>query len=129
MERRALLKLMMAGMLAVATAALAVPFTAALAPTPGSMLESVELIELPELQPGVVHEVRVGRVPLLILRPTQAQQDAIKRLDPYVSDPTIRTYQKELGAYVYWGISSRRLCGLSHQAPNSRDNEGKAHQA
>lgn len=121
MKRRAFLGKAVKGLAIGGLLAFAYPFIASLNPSAKALNDSLVSFELPELVPGTVYSVDVKGMKLFVLRPNQAQTEAIKQLDPYVSDKSITTYRKDIGAYVYWGYSSKWGCSLEHQPPqNSR---------
>lgn len=97
--------------------AIAYPFIGTLHPSAKALNDSLVLIELPKLEPGIVYSADVKGMKLFVLKPNEEQAASIKRLDPYVSDSSISNYREDIGAYVYWAYSSRWGCPLEHQPP------------
>ncbi len=106
-----------AGMVLVGFVYVAYVFSAALRPSDRAENESIILIELPELKPGVITTVSVANEKLFVLKPTEEQVAAIKALDPFVSDKWIDAYHENVGAYVYWAYSPKWDCPLEHKPP------------
>jgi hypothetical protein len=88
-----------AGMLA-----LAVPFVAALSPRKESIVE----LDFPVLPAGQPVILNVEGYPLIILRPNKEQMASIQALDTYVTKKDYITFRTDIGAFVYWGLSTKR---------------------
>ena len=69
------------------------------------------------LLPGVPKVLDVSGRPLVLLRPTDAQLAALKRLDSHVWDPSRSSYNAGLGAFVFWGVDTRRGCTVRYVPP------------
>ncbi len=119
MDKKALLGFLVKVLTLLGLVVVAYPFFAALTPPARSDNESLVLIELPPLVPGTVYSVEVKGVRLFVLKPNEAQTASIKTLDAYVSSSSLRNYRSEVGAYVYWGYSSKWGCPLEHKPPQS----------
>lgn len=117
MERRDYLAVGLKALTIVALFAVAYPFVAALSPSARALNDSLIVVALPSLEPGVVNTVDVGGKLLFVLKPNGEQVAAIRALDPYVSDLSINSYKKDIGAYVYWAYSSKWGCPLEHKSP------------
>ncbi len=125
MNRRAFLTVLVAGLALVGITLAAYPFAVALWPSDRAMNDSVVLIDLPPLEPGVVHTVTVENAKLFFLKPTRDQFSAIEALDPYVSNTKRIGFQEEIGAFVYWAYSTRWHwhCSLEHFPPAGHSEE------
>jgi Rieske Fe-S protein len=119
MNRRAFLRAAIKGLTIVALVFAAYPFISSLAPSAKVENDALVMIELPKLEPGVVHTIDVNGMTLFVLKPNESQSKAIKALDPYVSDQSVNTYQEVIGAYVYWAYSSKWGCPLGHKPPQT----------
>ena len=76
-------------------------------------------IELPisSLQEGVPLTVQVNNIPLILLRPTQAQKEAIAHLDAHVWDSSLSAWKAEIEAFAYWGWETQFGCDLRYVPP------------
>ena len=92
----------------------AYPFVASLGLSDRAKANSVVTIKVPELQRGKVLIVSVQGLPLVFLKPDIQQAESISLLNAHVWDINIKSYNKDLDAYVYWGLSTRYGCSLSH---------------
>jgi Rieske Fe-S protein len=119
MNRRALLAWLMKGLGLLGFVAVAYPFITSFRPSARALNDSLVIVELPTLEPGVVYSVDVKGMKMFVLKPTTEQAAAIKQLDPYVSDSSINSYREDIGAYVYWAYSPKWGCPLEHQPPQA----------
>lgn len=95
----------------------AFPFITSLGPSEEAENQSVVTINIPELEPGKVTKVIVNNVPLFILKPSENQKQSIAQLNEHVWDAKTSSFNEELEAFVYYGLSTNRGCILSHKAP------------
>jgi Rieske Fe-S protein len=117
MDRRSYLGVAIKGLIVVGLVAGSYPFLKSMNPSAKAENDSLVVVELPELKPGIVHSIDVGGRELFVLKPSESQMEAIKQLDPYVSDDSYFTYRKDVGAFVYWAYSTKWGCPLKHQPP------------
>ena len=110
---------MVKGLTIVGVVATAYPFIAFLNPSAKAENDSLVLVELPRQETGIVQTIDVNGMKLLLLKPSKTQSDAIKKLDPYVSEVPVNTFREDVGAYVYWAYSSKWDCPLKHQPPQA----------
>ncbi len=117
MGRRSLLIFATLAMGAVSLGATAYPLVQTLRPSARALDDSIVQLDLPELVSGVVYSLDVHGVPLLLLRPNEAQRAAITELDDKVWDSRSMAYHEALGAYAYWGLTRYRLVEEHHAEP------------
>ena len=89
----------------------------ALRPSGRARSDAELVFPVPELVPGQLVIVHVGARPLFILRPTEEQRASVATLDAYVGNVTSDAFVPALGAYVYWGLSTKFDCELREQRP------------
>lgn len=92
----------------------AYPFVASLRLSDKAKNDSVSTIEITELKPGAVYKYDVNGIPLFILKPDEEQTTSLAFLDSHVWEPNVNTFNHEIGAYVYWGVSTKWGCLLAH---------------
>lgn len=63
---------------------------------------------------GEVAEFVSFGTPLLVLRPSPAQLQAVADLNNHVWNGQWSGYDKEHGLFIYWGVSTRFRCKLQH---------------
>lgn len=114
MTRKGILTLIVKIMLLVGLIFAAYPFVASLGVSDKAKNNSVNSIEVPELEEGKVTIVSVQGLPLFILKPTPQQAESIRRLNDHVWDANIKSFNEDIGGYVFWGLSTRWGCKLSH---------------
>lgn len=114
MTRKVLLTRLVKAMLLIGVFMAAYPFVASLGLSEKAKNNSVISIEVPKLESGKVTTVSVQGLPLIFLKPNINQLKSISLLDAHVWDDNIKSYNKDLDAYIYWGLSTRRVCLLSH---------------
>lgn len=119
MNRRNFLVSAIKGLGFLSMVAFTYPFIGSMFPSARALNDSLALIEMPKLEPGIVYSVDVKGMKLFVLKPSEEQVASIKQLDPYVSDKAISSYREDVGAYVYWAYSSRWGCPLEHQPPQA----------
>lgn len=117
MERKDYLAFCFKGLAVIALLAVAYPFIAALSPSARAVNDSLIVVTLPNLEPGVVNSVDVAGNTLFVLMPSEEQLEAIRALDALVSKLSADSYRKDIGAYVYWAHSSKWGCPLEHKTP------------
>lgn len=97
---------------------LSIPFVGALKPSARAKNDSVAYIDIPNLEVGRVYEFKIRNYPLFILKPSAEQFHSIAALDRDVYEKSYGSFNKELGAFIFWGISSARFhCPLLHKPP------------
>ena len=117
MSRREALKILVVVMSLLGIAAAAYPFFVSLYPSAKAENDSLVVVDIPPLVPGVVYSESVKGVNLFLLKPTKEQRASIKQLDAHVWNPVVNTYNKKLGIYVYWGHSPKWGCPLEDKPP------------
>lgn len=90
----------------------AIPFAGTLSYSERAKSHADVAFDLPKLEAGKVVVLRVDGRPLFVLRPSEDQRKSIAGLDEHVWDARHTAYDAELGAYVYWGLSTRWGCEL-----------------
>jgi len=93
------------------------PFAASMMPSAEAWSRTTVLVDMPELERGIPVRLEVEGTPLFILRPTEAQRQALRALDAHVWSENPSAYRADLDAYVVWGISQRFGCRLQDQPP------------
>lgn len=94
---------------------LAIPFLGALAPIRESTVD-LEFTMLPVGRPVVMD---ADGFPLIILKPNAEQLANIRALDVHVAEREYSTFRSEIGAFVYWGVSTKRVgCALLEVKPS-----------
>lgn len=88
-----------------------------LAPTDAARTRSTYLLKVEELRPGEIREYELDGGPLLVYRPTNADMANLKFLDAHVWHPESKAFVTALGAFVYWGYSTKFGCKLQHIPP------------
>lgn len=83
-------------------------------PSDRAIAEAQYKIVLSEIKEGVLTEVDSRGGPLLVFRPSEEQWADIKFMDAHVWDTRHSGYNEEHDLFVYWGISTRFGCELSH---------------
>lgn len=121
MTRKNILKKIVTGMFAVGLFMSAYPFVASLSLSDKAKHDSIVTIQIPQLIPGVINEILVNGIPLIVVKPDEKQTQHLGVLDSHVWDKSFTSFNKELGAHIYWGLSSRRGCLLSHK-PEGKSN-------
>lgn len=106
MRKRLLLWTTLLLMLVGFSAALT-PFARAFNPNARSRDNATILVDLPPLKTGELQRLQVNGRPLLILRPSAEQWQSIRQMDSHVWDKRMSSWNQELGAFLYWGISTR----------------------
>lgn len=117
MDRKSIIGLVVKALVLIGFVAATYPFLASMQPSAKAVNDALVLIELPILEPGVVNEVDVKGAKLFVLKPNQAQKEAITELDPHFPDASYSSYQEDIGAYVYWAYSTKFGCPLEHKPP------------
>ena len=118
MSNRNLLLSAFVGLSLVAIAMVSFTFIATLQPNAKAINERQVIIKLDELKTGEVIIKEFAGNRLFFLRPNSDQLKAIEDLDDHVWDTSLSNYDPTLDAYVYWGHSTKRGCGLDHKPPN-----------
>ena len=96
----------------VGMALLAYPFIASMSVSAKSKNESLVTIEIPTLTPGKLLKIGINGKTLFLLKPDQEQEDTIESLTPHVWNASTSSFNKEIGAYMYWGHSTKWGCPL-----------------
>jgi len=94
------------------------PFFMSLNPSENAVNNSVIGITIPALIEGIPAVIKIGNADLILLKPTSQQLTNLVELNTKVWSKTTNTYNSELQAFVYWGISTKRGCTLEHKPPH-----------
>lgn len=95
----------------------AFPFIKSLSIGPKANNASLVTIDIPQLTEGHLKEIEINGLNLYLLKPSQEQTDAIQRLNTHVWNSRIDSFNRELGAYIYWGHSTKFGCPLELKPP------------
>lgn len=117
MNKRRFLIISTAGLLIGGLAAASFPFLGSMKPSEKAKNDDLVLIDLPKLHPGQLLELTVEGRRLLVLRPNEEQRESIRILSDHVWDSDSYAYNAGIGAYVYWGESTRWGCPLDDKPP------------
>lgn len=117
MERRKILTGLLIALSFIGLVSISIPLLGSLSPRARVNIE----VDLPVLIPGQPVILSIDGVPLIILRPKIEQLSGIKVLDDHVATKKVNTFRPEIGAYVYWGLSTRRdVCAALEVKPAQR---------
>lgn len=115
--RRAVLALLVAGTALGGLASAAFFFAKTLRPGP----QALDALEVPlpvsELVPGQPRSVATPNGTILLLRPTAAQWQAVRRLDGEVWDRSMANWHPEIDAFAYLGADTGFGCPLRDVPP------------
>lgn len=117
MNKRSVAFFGLAALALVGVMALVGAGAAALRPSDRARANAQIQLPIASLQEGVPLTIRVNYMPLILLRPSQAQLDALARLDEHVWDSSRSAWNEEIGAFVYWAWDTRFGCELRHVPP------------
>ena len=110
MQKRQLLTSVVIMLIVVVIIGYFVPFIASL----GSNKKNVVEVQFPTLIEGQPIILDIGGNPLIVLKPSKEQWSDIRFLDSYVTNKKYKSFNKEIGVFAYWGISTRReVCDLT----------------
>lgn len=117
MDRRRFLTLLVTVLALTGVGATSIAFIRSLGLTARTGHDSLALVDIPRLEPGEVYRLSILGQQLIALKPSDAQRASITSMDAHVWQPGIEAYNDALGAYVYWGYSTKWNCPLEHKPP------------
>ncbi len=117
MNKKGILKYGLIGMAVAGIGAAMYPFAASLFPSAKAINDSVVIVDVPPLKPGIVYSINIKGVNLFLLKPDQIQLNSIKELNDHVWKTNSNSFVPELGIFAYWSISPRGQCYLEHKPP------------
>jgi Rieske Fe-S protein len=97
--------------------ALGYVFVRSLNPSERALADAARLIpdfSIKELKPGEFRRIEIHGLPLMILAPDGTIMNDLAKLDPHTWDPTRASFNAEHNVFIYWGISTRLGCDLTH---------------
>ncbi|TAH45434.1 MAG: hypothetical protein EYC71_06465 [Gammaproteobacteria bacterium] len=115
MKRRDLLRLVVTALGLLGIGLVTIPFLRSLSPSSSAKANASLVVQLSELQRGVLKVVENPYKPLFILRPSAEQLRAIESLDGHVWNTAQISYANEADVFIYWGISTRFGCALQEK--------------
>jgi ubiquinol-cytochrome c reductase iron-sulfur subunit len=89
-------------------------FVSSLSPSERAKAESEHLINITGLMPGELRVVNVNERPLFIHRATKQEHDDLRLLDNHVWNKDYSGYDEKQDIFVFWGLSTRLGCHLTH---------------
>lgn len=113
MNRRSTLLLVLTLLCLIAGAALSGVFFSSLSPSDRTQNDAEFVVTLAPVVEGKLQVVSVNGRPLFVLKPDAQQRRSIEEMDGHVFDKRHGFFSPELGAYVYWGESTKWGCPLS----------------
>ncbi|MDC7824808.1 hypothetical protein PQS90_06590 [Pseudomonas sp. BLCC-B13] len=117
MHRKTVLSLTVCSIAFIGIIFSAFPFIKSLSIGPKANNASLVSIDIPQLTTGHLKEIEINGLKLYLLKPSKEQAEAIKKLNAHVWDSSINSFNNELGAYVYWGHSTKFGCPLELKPP------------
>lgn len=96
----------------VAMTAVATVLSQSLEPSARAWNDAEFVVTLAPLEEGKLQILHVNQHPLFVLRPDAGQRQSIRELNDHVFDKRHSYFSPELGAYVYWGESTKWGCPL-----------------
>lgn len=81
--------------------------------------DSLVSVRVDPLKPGELQVIDVKGNKLFLLKPSNAQLQSIHTLNSHVWDANSHSFDEKLGAYVYWGHSSKWGCPLEYVPPQA----------
>lgn len=115
MNKRTILKLLTTGVISGGIVFASYPFLSSMGVSAKARNDDLAVIELPKLSPGQIVKVNVNGQELIFLKPDEEQKEAIRVLNDHVWDSDSAAYRQDVGAYVYWGVSTKWGCPLEHK--------------
>ena len=112
MNRKAALSLTVCSIAFIGVIFSAFPFVKSLSIGPKANNASLVTIDIPQLTVGHLKEMEINGINLYLLKPSKEQVEAIQSLNTHVWNSSINSFNSELGAYVYWGHSTKFGCPL-----------------
>lgn len=111
-NKKKILKLTICILFLIGIIFLTYPFIISLGLNPKIKNDSIVLIDVPVLRQGELKVIEINGINLFILKPNNEQLKSIHDLNAHVWNANINSFNKELGAYVYWGYSTKWGCPL-----------------